>query len=223
MDRRTDGCALNGVLQLERLAQYSKQQQRWLLRDWLAAHGLKPPSQALVRAIESQLIAARDDAEPLIRLQGRCLKRYRQRLFCLDARSLASAQACQWARACATVELSNGYRLSKMVAASGIARHLWDAAVVSIRPRSGGEKLKLPGRDGQHCLKKLYQEASIPPWERQSRPLIYLDDRLAAVPGLWVDEWAWSGGVDACYQLIFEYPGPENLYREEEECHVYGT
>ncbi len=32
-------------------------------------------------------------------------------------------------------------------------------------------------------MKKLYQEWSIPPWLRDSIPLIYLDGQLAAVPG----------------------------------------
>jgi len=70
-----------------------------------------------------------------------------------------------------------------------------------VEPRRGGEKLKLAGRVGHHCLKKLYQEAGVPPWERDIRPLIYLDGSLAAVAGLWIAEWAWLSAVDACYQL----------------------
>lgn len=208
--QQTDDCSLTDVLQLERLAQYSQQQRHWLLREWLFSHGLKPPSQAVLATIESQLIAARDDAEPLIRLQGRCLKKYRQQLFCLDSRILQPPLECQWPPATTALALNNGYRLDKVLATSGIAKDLWDTAQITVRPRRGGEKLKLPRREGRHCLKKLYQEAAIPPWERQSRPLIYLDDRLAAVPGLWVDEWAWrSGSADTCYQLICEYPSPE--------------
>lgn len=212
----------NGALQLDRLAQYGAGQRRWLLRDWLSGQGLKPPSQAVLAAIETQLIAARDDAEPLIQIQGRSLKKYRQQLFCLDARSLQPAQACRWPSAVDSLELSNGYRLGKSIAASGISRRLWDAAEVSVRPRSGGEKLKLPGRDGRHCLKKLYQDAAIPPWERQARPLIYLDDRLAGVAGLWIDEWAWSSGDEACYRLICEYPD-RKFSSVAEDSHVYGA
>ncbi len=212
----------NGALQLDRLTQYSEGQRRWLLRDWLSAHGLKPPSQAVLAAIETQLIAARDDADPLIQIQDHSLKKYRQQLFCLDSRSLQPAQACQWPSAVDALELSNGYRFSKTIATSGIACRLWETADVSIRPRSGGEKLKLPSRDGRHCLKKLYQEAGIPPWERQSRPLIYLDDRLAGVAGLWIDEWVWGSGNEACYRLICEYPG-RKFSSVTENSHVYGA
>jgi tRNA(Ile)-lysidine synthase len=212
----------SGALQLDRLAQYSVAQRRWLLRDWLSSYGLKPPSQAVLAAIETQLIAARDDADPLIQIQGRSLKKYRQQLYCLDARSLQPAQACRWPSAVDALELSNGYRLGKAIAASGISRRLWDAVEVSICPRSGGEKLKLPGREGRHDLKKLFQEAGIPPWERQARPLVYLGDRLAGVAGLWVDEWAWSSGNEACYRLICEYPERE-FSSAMEDSHVYGA
>ena len=37
-------------------------------------------------------------------------------------------------------------------------------------------------------LKKLYQESNIPPWTRNRIPLIYIEDRLAAVPGLWISK-----------------------------------
>ena len=50
----------------------------------------------------------------------------------------------------------------------------------------GGESIRLQGRNGHHDLKKLYQEAGIPPWERQRIPLIYLDDELVAVGDLWI-------------------------------------
>ena len=75
------------------------------------------------------------------------------------------------------------------------------AKVVTVAPRQGGERLQLPGRAGHHCLKKLYQAAAIPPWEREIRPLIYLDDRLAAVAGLWVADWVWCKAEDGCYSL----------------------
>ena len=52
---------------------------------------------------------------------------------------------------------------------------------VSVRFRTGGERIKLPGRKHSSALKKLFQQHSIPPWERNLLPLIYCDDELAAV------------------------------------------
>lgn len=54
---------------------------------------------------------------------------------------------------------------------------------VTVRFRTGGERIKLPKRQGTHELKKLFQEWCIPPWQRNLVPLIYGDEKLVAVAG----------------------------------------
>jgi tRNA(Ile)-lysidine synthase len=193
---------LDNSLALDQLKDFSAAQSNWLIRQWFAVLGLKPPSQALLHAIKQQLVDARPDAHPQILTQGHYLKKYRQRLFCLAERHLLKpTDSLVWPNATPALSLINGYQLSRVSASSGISQPFWHSANICIKPRSGGEKIKLPGRHGQHCLKKLFQEAGIPPWERETRPLVYLDDRLAAVAGLWVAEWAWACNPDACYRL----------------------
>lgn len=48
--------------------------------------------------------------------------------------------------------------------------------------RKGGERIRHHGQTQR--LKSLYQQNSIPTWERDLIPLIYQDDRLIAVPGV---------------------------------------
>ena len=59
---------------------------------------------------------------------------------------------------------------------------------LSIRFRTGGEKIRLPKRNHSTSLKKLYQEYSIPPWERKVLPLVYCGDELAAIASWMVSE-----------------------------------
>ncbi len=54
--------------------------------------------------------------------------------------------------------------------------------------RKGGEKFHPSGRSHSQSLKKLLQEAGVPPWERDVTPLIYFDNELVAVAGLWVSK-----------------------------------
>lgn len=137
---------------------------------------------------------------------------------------MQSITACDWPVGSEVLALSNGYRLRRIeVSEGGISRRLWNESQVEIRPRSGGERLKLPGREGRRSLKHLYQQAGTPPWERNSRPLIYLDGRLAAVAGLWVDEWACSDQQDAGYRLDWEYADNIVQPRAKEDDHVYGA
>jgi tRNA(Ile)-lysidine synthase len=173
-----------------------------LLRHWLGRMGLKPPSQAVLQTLVDQLVGGRADALPQIYIQGHSIRKYRQKLYCIPELSLQKdTQVKCWAQEQEQISLSNGYVLRRNSASVGLSKNLWNNAKVTVAPRRGGEKLKLPGRAGHHCLKKLYQEAGVPPWERDIRPLIYLDGRLAAVAGLWIAEWAWLSAADSCYQL----------------------
>lgn len=197
----------DGSLAISELAAMTAMQRNCLLRQWLSRMGLKPPSQAVLQTLVDQLLGGRADAAPQIYIQGRYIRKYRQKLFCIAERRLCKeARPGVWLQQNDEVLLSNGYVLRKVSASSGLSKQLWDSALVTVLPRQGGEKLKLPGRAGHHCLKKLYQDAGVPPWERDTRPLIYLDDRLAAVAGLWVAEWAWLKEEEGCYQLNWRAP-----------------
>jgi tRNA(Ile)-lysidine synthase len=57
--------------------------------------------------------------------------------------------------------------------------------------RRGGERLQPDARRPRRTLKNLFQEAGIPPWERERLPMLYCGDDLVWVPGL---------GIDARYQ-----------------------
>ena len=60
--------------------------------------------------------------------------------------------------------------------------------------RKGGEVFHPVSRLHSQRLKKLLQEANIPPWDRESIPLVYFKDELIAVVGLWVcKQYAVSG------------------------------
>lgn len=53
-----------------------------------------------------------------------------------------------------------------------------------VRWREGGERIQPMGRNEHHSLKNLFQEAAVPPWQRDIYPLIYLDGKLVALPNL---------------------------------------
>jgi tRNA(Ile)-lysidine synthase len=77
--------------------------------------------------------------------------------------------------------------------AGGLNNNLLNESL-NIRFRQGGEKFHPAGRRHSQRLKKLLQEANIPPWDRESIPLVYFKDELIAVVGLWVcKQYAVSG------------------------------
>jgi tRNA(Ile)-lysidine synthase len=55
-------------------------------------------------------------------------------------------------------------------------------------------------------LKKLLQEASIPPWLRERMPLIYLGGELACVPDLWVAESFQAAAHEPAWNIHWSLP-----------------
>jgi tRNA(Ile)-lysidine synthase len=56
-----------------------------------------------------------------------------------------------------------------------------------VRLRAGGERLQPDAKRPRRTLKNLFQEAGVPPWERDRLPLIVCGDDLVWAPGLGVD------------------------------------
>ena len=65
---------------------------------------------------------------------------------------------------------------------------------MQVRLRSGGERLQLDPRRPRRTLKNLFQEAGVPPWERERLPLLFCGKDLVWVPGLGVDASFLSSG-----------------------------
>lgn len=57
-----------------------------------------------------------------------------------------------------------------------------------IKARIGGEKCKPFGRNKSQKIKNLFQEFEVPDWKRDGIPIIYINERIAAVGDLWVCE-----------------------------------
>ena len=54
---------------------------------------------------------------------------------------------------------------------------------ITLRERLGSEKIQIKPKTPRKTLKNLYQEADVPPWERQA-PLLFINDELIAVAGI---------------------------------------
>ena len=52
---------------------------------------------------------------------------------------------------------------------------------LELRPRQGGEKIRVKGSEHERDLKELFQQAGVPPWLRKSIPLLFSSDELIAV------------------------------------------
>ena len=191
------------------LRSYKNSQQQLIIRQWFQCLDLKMPAQSFLERLQSEVIEARADSDPVLSVQGYCVRRYRDKLYCLKQVAPETLQESVWPAGQTSVMVFDHQTLFCVLSSAGICREQWQNAIITVRFRHGGEKIRLPGRKGHHALKKLFQEAGIPPWERESMPLVYLDDKLAAVGELWISADFYSEKIQDCISL--------SLQREERD------
>lgn len=197
------GGSCAGTLSVAGLQGLPVARRRNVLRSWLKLQAGQAPSRAVLVRIEHDILASRADAEPAIALGACELRRYRDDLYLLRAAEVtADLPSCHWQPARPLRFDETGYVLSAAtVAGQGVRKSQADRHGIEVRWRQGGERCRPGGRAHHHALKKLFQEAGVPPWVRRNTPLLYIDDELAAVGNLWVCEPFCAGADEPGYRI----------------------
>jgi tRNA(Ile)-lysidine synthase len=189
-------------LSLAGLDGLNEARQRNVLRQWLRAQGLALPSRRKLLQVQHDMLSAGKDRNPHLEWHGVELRRYRGRLYAMSPLQPVTDDWCREWNLRERVALPwSGQVSSHRRLGEGLRTDLQDtAAPVQLRLRHGGERCRPAGRDQHHSLKNLFQEAGIPPWQRQRIPLLFIGDELAAVPGLCVCEpFATPKGAEGLY------------------------
>lgn len=150
------------------------------LRGWFKSLRLRMPSEKTVEMIRKEFLLSRPDRMPELRIaDGRYIYRHRQKAYLITLGATpAPTEWNQWPK---PIELppTNGI-LEAVVCNLDLVKE----APLTIRYRSGGEKVRIKGRGGHHDLGTLLHEAGIPHWVRRRIPLVYSGEKLIAIPGL---------------------------------------
>jgi len=196
--------ATGKTLCIGQLKSYEVAQQQLVIRQWFQTLNLKMPSQAFVERLQSEVLSVRQNSDPVLSGQGYSVRRYRDKLYCLKQVAPEIVRDSIWPAGQTSIKVSDHQTLFCVLSSAGICREQWQNAFIAVKARRGGEKIRLPGRKDHHALKKLFQEAGIPPWEREAIPLVYLDDKLAAVGDLWISADFYSEKIQGCMGLSLQ-------------------
>jgi tRNA(Ile)-lysidine synthase len=191
-------------LNIEPLLPLGAARQRNALRYWLqlvcARKSWAAPTHQVLERIVTEVILAQTDAEPLLAWgEGDAaveLRRHRGLLHVLSPLPPAP-ETLTWLthRACALPGVLGALELC-VAEGRGLPRDRLQQVRVSFR--SGGELVKPAGRPTRP-LKKILQEAGIPPWLRERVPLLYVGEELVAVADLLVCEgWLAEAPENRC-------------------------
>lgn len=186
----------------------SPARQRLLVRHWLADRGLPlPDSRVLARAL-TDLLTLREDAEPVVCWPGAELRRYRDRLYALSPQNpLPPSWSAPWMPPMPLRLPTGADLLTRPVVGQGLAQVRLQGRELSLRGRAGGERLRPQGQAHHRLLKLLFQEAGIPPWQREAQPLLWCGDELVAVPGYWLAEGWQAAPGEPGWQLALVSAG----------------
>lgn len=145
-----------------------------------------PPFRQL-RAIQDELMTARDDAMPSVCWSGAEARRFQGHLYLLAAHD--AAEPPERRRLDPETDADLGRQLGTLrlrTSDNGGIREAVAAAGLAVRFRQGGERLRPAGHAQHRRLKSLLQEAGVVPWMRDRIPLLYAAEELVAVADLWV-------------------------------------
>ncbi len=176
-------------LVVSRLLRLTPARRRNCLRYWLNQLCFPLPSQKQLQQIEF-LLESKRDANPQVDWGGVQIRRYHDFLYALALKktTVLPILSIDWDLRQKTLSLPLiGKLTSEQVIGQGIGCERIKGMPLNIKFRQGGERFHSQGRLGSHPLKKLFQEWKVPPWQRQTIPLLYCQDELIAVPGYGVN------------------------------------
>jgi tRNA(Ile)-lysidine synthase len=178
----------DGELNIELLLQFAPDRQANLLRYWIRTGGMNAPSERVLQQILARVGRCPVSRHALIRWGNAEVRRYRNRLVLQPwARPVPAGWEATWDPT-TTLEIpATGWSLrAQTTVGSGLSRSRIGDGALHVRFRRGGERCRVRGHT--HKVKKLLQEAGVPPWERARLPLVYVGAELAAIGDRWVCE-----------------------------------
>ncbi|WP_410682255.1 tRNA lysidine(34) synthetase TilS [Citrobacter braakii] len=179
-----DCVTAQGTLLLAPLMMMSGVRRAALLRRWLAGVNAPMPSRDGLERIWQEVALAREDASPCFRLGEYEVRRYQSQLWWVKSVDGQSETVISWSCRETPLTLPAGLGSVQLISA-GELRMPQAGEAVSIRFKAPGV-LHIVGRNGGRKLKKIWQEQGIPPWRRDTTPLLFYGETLIAAAGVFV-------------------------------------
>ncbi len=187
-------------LSIENWPHWSASERHLLLRIWLKNQGIIPPNFARLNAFSDSLSSS-TDRQPQLDLATVTIRRFQLALYLVP--KLPPLEPGPWNWSPESPFICNGF-----------GELYTETAVVGLQPieskddfvltrRQSGIYFRPLGRRHRQTLKKLFQEANVPPWWRERALLLHRNGELIAVTGLGVSaDHVVTGG----WQLVWKKP-----------------
>ena len=174
------------VIDMAGLVKLSQPRQLNVLRYWINSSAHDAPTANVLQQLIQSVLPAADDANPEVCWGQSEIRRYQGKLYCLKQIEHDESDVYDWNPREKLMLVNLGIELqAEQASIQGLNIESLDENL-KVSFRQGGEKIRPVGRKNTHSLKKLMQEAGIPPWQRSRIPLIYFKNELICVYGYWI-------------------------------------
>jgi tRNA(Ile)-lysidine synthase len=197
----------SGKLDLRWMEVHTKQRGMNLLRWWVQAKtGLNPSRAWLLNSLD-QLLNAKSNAQVQCKMGDFVLRRYRHWAY-VDQQQEIQPYLLEWQGESPLV-LPDGSRLTlKAATGEGIAENVVTQGLTVTNRAGAGNRWKMELRPDvkrpTRSLKNLWQEMGIPPWDRDSMPLVWSGMTLVAGPRIGVAVEAQAKGQQMGYRIEWD-------------------
>ncbi len=170
-------------LSVAALRQISSARGKNLLRYFLVQRHAPIPDSTRLDEMLRQLCEAGEGAQIKVTWQDWQLRCYRNHAYVLPVTLPAAEFAIVWqGEAEIILPASHGVLQFERVTGQGLNLAKLQQKIVTIRPRQGSVSIQLDNARPRQSLRNLLQQKSVPPWQRELLPLLYLGDELVCVP-----------------------------------------
>jgi tRNA(Ile)-lysidine synthase len=179
-------CASGDGLSIPALQRLSALRRRNLLHRWLSLRQLSVPESDRLAEFARQAVTSRQDRQPSLRLDALHRLSSANGKLVVMRTALGASFAAHW-RNEREIALPHGILRFAPTVGSGIDAAKIPSSGLLIRPRLGGERLRLHAERPSRTLKNLLREAGIAAPLRPDWPLLAAGDAsVIAVPGIGV-------------------------------------
>ncbi|OQW40889.1 MAG: tRNA(Ile)-lysidine synthase [Proteobacteria bacterium SG_bin4] len=184
-------CLSGGKLAIDKLRLLSFSRAKNLLRHTLSQQNLPLPSAVKLEDILKQLLSSSTDNQIHIRFGDTAIRCFKGLVHIFPEevalQAPRSSQFIWQGQLPLTLTHLSGTVCLTETGSQGIDPQKILNQSVSLRTRQGGEHFKPACNRPTRRLKNLLQEASIPPWQRHTMPLLFCNDQLIWVPGIGIE------------------------------------
>jgi len=151
------------------------------LRLWVRQAGRRMPRLQDLAQVLRDLVRAREDSRGIVNVREYEFRRHSDRLYLLPPQIEPEPFLYEWSAPYHDAHIPEVDVVLSREACEKQGIMLPPGGGFTVRNRQPGDLIKL-GQPAYHkAVNKLLQEAAVPPWKRDSIPLLYVDGKLVAV------------------------------------------